>query len=835
MLHRHESTMKVEPGARLGPYEILAPLGAGGMGEVWRARDTRLDREVALKFLPETFVDDPERHARFEREAKVLASLNHPNIATLYGLDHLDGRHALAMELVEGDGLDERTARGRVPVAEALPIALQIAEALEAAHEKGIVHRDLKPANVKVRPDGTVKVLDFGLAKAWEEEVQPGGPAHSPTVTGVYTKGEVILGTVAYMSPEQARGLSVDKRADIWAFGVVLWEMLVGRPLFAADTVSDTIAAVLMTEINLAGLPGSTPDAIRSLLRRCLERNPKNRLRDIGEARVALRDVIGVEGPPPGSSVGHSAPHAPTSPPASQRSQRTRWRLAGMVAFAGAIALAGAILVLRAAGWPRALFGTPSAGPIRSLAVLPLENLSGDPGQGYFADGMTEALINNLAQIGALSVISRTTVMQLKGTHMSLPEIAKRLNGVDAVIEGSVQRAGKHVRISVQLVRAATDTPLWAKDYDSELNDVLSLQGEVARAIAEQVRAELTPRERKRLAAAPSVDPEAYDLFLRGRAHSRHENREDNDEAIALLEQAVAADPLFAAAHAELARAYGVRLFFFKPNDPELEKKSQLEVETALRLDPESSDAHLARGVLLWDAGYRFPHAEAIRELRRAIELNPSSDEAHHQLGLVYLHVGLLDRALREVQEAIRLNPDNALAPYRLGCVRLYMGDFKGAWALFSKIPFNFNPVLLNYVDAWTLFDLGRKAEARARTDEYERAYPRDVGGLNASMQAILAADAGDATGAEVKIRAAVDHGTGYRHFHHTEYNVAVAYALLGKPKEALRWLQAAADDGLPCYPLFETDPNLDRIRRDPGFVAFLAGQKQQWEAFGRL
>jgi TolB-like protein len=826
--------MALEAGCRLGPYEILSPLGAGGMGVVWRSRDTRLGRDVALKFLPEGFADDPERHARFEREAKVLASLNHPNIAVLYGLEHLDEQHALAMELVEGEGLNDRIARGPIPVEEALPVARQIAEALEAAHEKGIVHRDLKPANVKVRPDGTVKVLDFGLAKTWGEQAEDPDPAHSPTVTGVYTRAGVILGTVAYMSPEQARGQVVDKRADIWAFGVVLWEMLVGRPLFSAGTVSDTLAAVLKTEIDFASLPEATPDGIRGLLRRCLERNPKDRLRDIGEARVALAHVGGVDVGMHGAAAVHAAP-ATSAPPPAARSPHDRRRLGGVLAVAGAIVLVGVVLGVRAARWPAALFSSPSVGPIRSLAVLPLENLSGDPGQEYFADGMTEALINTLAQIGALSVISRTTVMQFKGTHMLLPEIAKRLNDVDAVIEGSVQRSGKHVRVSVRLVRAATDTPLWAKDYDSELTDVLSLQGEVARAIAEQVRVELTPGERRRLAAAPSVNPEAYDLYLRGKAHSRHENREDNDEATALLERAIAADPSFAAAHAELARAYAIRHFFFFPNDAELEKKSRAEVETALRLDPESSDAHLARGVLLWDPSYHFPHAEAIRELRRAIELNPSSDEAHHQLALVYLHVGLLDQALQEVQEAIRLNPDNTLAPYRLGCVRLYKGEYQQAWDLFSKIPLNYNPVLLNYVSAWTLFDLGRKAEAKARTDEYERAYPRDVGGLNASLQAMFAADAGDAATAEAKIRAAVEHGKGYRHFHHTEYNVAVAYAMLGRPTEALHWLQAAADDGLPCYPLFESDPNLDRIRRDPGFVAFLAQQKQQWEAFKRL
>jgi eukaryotic-like serine/threonine-protein kinase len=233
-----------QPGSRLGPYEIVAPLGAGGMGEVWRARDTRLGREVALKFLPEGFVDDPERHARFEREAKLLASLNHPHIATLYGLEHLDGQHALAMELVDGEGLDTRIERGAIPLEEAIPIALQVADALEAAHEKGIVHRDLKPANVKVRPDGTVKVLDFGLAKAWDAQVSSSDLAFSPTITGHHTRAGVILGTAAYMSPEQARGKAVDKRSDIWGFAVLLWEMLTGERLFPGETVSDTLVAV---------------------------------------------------------------------------------------------------------------------------------------------------------------------------------------------------------------------------------------------------------------------------------------------------------------------------------------------------------------------------------------------------------------------------------------------------------------------------------------------------------------------------------------------------------------------------------------------------------------
>jgi serine/threonine-protein kinase len=287
-------------GATLAHYRITAELGAGGMGEVWKAEDTKLGREVALKVLPEEFAKDPDRMARFEREAKVLASLNHPNIATLYGLESVDsGKETetgtgqtifLAMELVGGEDLSERIARGAIPVDEAIPIALQIAEALETAHEQGIVHRDLKPANIKITDDGTVKVLDFGLAKAWESEAGDVSSSFSPTLTQHATLEGVILGTAAYMSPEQARGKRVDRRADIWAFGVVLWEMLTGQKLFERETVSDVIAAILTVELDLDELPPDTPGHVRNLLGRCLRRDPKTRKRDMGDVRIALTE-----------------------------------------------------------------------------------------------------------------------------------------------------------------------------------------------------------------------------------------------------------------------------------------------------------------------------------------------------------------------------------------------------------------------------------------------------------------------------------------------------------------------------------------------------------------
>ncbi len=322
--------MTLDAGSRLGPYQVTAKLGEGGMGEVWRASDSKLGRDVALKVLPDDFTDDPERLARFEREARVLASLNHPNIATLYGLEHLDGQHALVMELVEGEGLDELIARGPVPIEESIPIALQITEALEAAHEAGIVHRDLKPANIRIRPDGTVKVLDFGLAKAWESEGLSGSVSLSPTITQHHTRAGVLLGTAAYMAPEQARGKPVDKRADIWAFGVVLFEMLAGRALFEGEMVTDVLASVLRQETDWSRLPAATPATLRRLLNRCLDRNPRRRLQSIGEARVQLEDVLA----DPAASIPDPAP----GPAASLGSPRNLvlWLLAAALAGAGA-------------------------------------------------------------------------------------------------------------------------------------------------------------------------------------------------------------------------------------------------------------------------------------------------------------------------------------------------------------------------------------------------------------------------------------------------------------------------------------------------------------------
>ncbi|MDP9195040.1 MAG: protein kinase [Acidobacteriota bacterium] len=365
--------MSLQSGTRIGPYEILVPIGAGGMGEVFRARDAKLNRDVAIKVLPASFAHDKERVARFRREAQVVASLNHPNIAAIYGLEESNGVIGLALELVEGQDIAQRLTRGAIPIDEAVEIARQIAEGLEAAHERGIVHRDLKPANVKVTPDGTVKILDFGLAKAFEDDPTSSDSAlaNSPTMARPMTNDGMILGTAAYMSPEQARGKAVDKRADIWSFGVVLFEMLTGKRLFRGETVSDTLAAVLRENVDLSALPAGTPIVVKRLLGRCLERDAKRRLRDIGEARLALSEPV--------SESSHESPDPSSKVMAPRRSRGVSITLLAIVALLSAVA-GGQF-------WTR-LRPAPSQAVVRmSIALAPGQVLSGAGGPAISRDG----------------------------------------------------------------------------------------------------------------------------------------------------------------------------------------------------------------------------------------------------------------------------------------------------------------------------------------------------------------------------------------------------------------------------------------------------------------
>ncbi len=460
-----------------------------------------------------------------------------------------------------------------------------------------------------------------------------------------------------------------------------------------------------------------------------------------------------------------------------------------------------------------------SLGPatVQSIAVMPLENLSGDDAPEYFAVSLTEALIGELARIRKLRVIS--------GSALAAGEVQ-----VGALVEGSVTRSGGRVRIDVRVVHPETLRRLWSQTYDRDVREILALQREVANAIAAEVRAE-TPREQMQIGSTRAVNPEAYDQYLRGRFYSQRQNKDDTETAISSLERAVAIDPNFASAYAELAQAYVWKLFLFAPDERQCEENAFVAVEKALALDPDLAVAHLARGRLLWTPANHFPHEKAIREYRRALALNPNLDEARNQLALVYCHIGYFEQAFQESREAVLTNPNNNLAVYRTAQTLAFLGEYDKALSVLLSIPQEANPALIGYQTAWVQFNLGKKAEASATIEQLVRDYPEDFG-LYTSVQAVIAAAAGDERTAESKIEVALRTGKGFGHFHHTAYHIAIAFALLHKVEQAIKWLDAAARDGFPCYPLFESDANLDHLRQDPGFIQFMAKLKLHWEEY---
>ena len=527
----------------------------------------------------------------------------------------------------------------------------------------------------------------------------------------------------------------------------------------------------------------------------------------------------------------------PTEPPVDNAIQTedsdsgsTRRYVWVIPVVAAAVLIVAAVLIYRSVQRYTSDQATDSSA-VRSLAVLPLDNLSGDAQQDYFAEGMTEALITDLAKLGKLRVISRQTVMQYKGTRKPLSEIGRELN-VDALLTGSVVRAGDRVRISVQLSRTPTENSLWTQSYERDLRDVLALQSEVTRDIVGQIRIKLTPQEQLQFGSRTSVDAQAYDQYLRGKFFLNRQDRESNESAVAALESAVRIDPNFAAGYAELAQAYVWKLFLFSPDDADLAQKAYVATEHALSLDPDLASAHLARGRLLWTPANHFPHEKAIREYRRALELNPNLDEARNQLALVYNHVGLFDDAMRELERAVETNPSNSLAQFRIGETLLFQGRYEQSLTAFRGVPGEANPSLVGHQVVWALWNLGRADEAASTLDQYLAKYPEDNRGLFTSLQAVFDAAAGRYPEAEQKIRLAIEKGNGFGHFHHTAFQIACAYARMNKPKEAVEWLEKAANDGFPCYPLFENDPNLRSLKNDPAYISFMSELKGRWESF---
>ncbi|HXJ06683.1 MAG TPA: winged helix-turn-helix domain-containing protein [Candidatus Acidoferrum sp.] len=476
------------------------------------------------------------------------------------------------------------------------------------------------------------------------------------------------------------------------------------------------------------------------------------------------------------------------------------------------------------------LFGANAAVRIQSVAVLPLDNLSGDPSQEYFADGITDALTTELAQIRGVRVISRTSAMHYKGTKKALPEIAREL-GVDAVVEGSASRTRGVIHVNAQLIYVPGDSHIWAHSYEGAASGLAAMENEIASDVARKIGVETLSGSSNHLSKAAAVNPEAYDFYLRAEPYYGLQTREANDEAIRLLEKSVGIDPQFAVAYAALATAYRTRAFSIEINEPKWIEDANAAVGKALALDPNIAEDYVTRGYLLWSPANGWSVERAVSDYRHALELNPNLAEAHHQLANVYNHVGLLDKADEEIKRAIALDPLNTGIRFRVGINLLYRGKYDES-LIELRDSDKFLPPFWAFQTSFALQHLGRRREAQQTVETFLKANPLDPGGSLTVIQALLAAEAGDATLAERKIQDAVTRGRGYQHFHHVAYAAASAYALLNRHELALQYLRLAADDGFPCYPLFEHDPNLDHLRTDPGFLSFLAEQRMQWEYF---
>jgi eukaryotic-like serine/threonine-protein kinase len=621
-----KSSAPLALGTQLGAYRIETILGEGGMGVVYRALDTKLNRSVAVKLLSDDLADAASRR-RFQREAQTASSLNHPHILTVHDAGEIDGRQYLVTEFVDGGTLRDWARAEKRAWAQIVELLVGVADGLAAAHDAGILHRDIKPANILVAKNGYAKLADFGLAK-----LAAGGEGEiTRTSTEQATRPGLAIGTVAYMSPEQAAGKALDARSDIFSFGVVLYELLAGQRPFPGMNDLE-----LMQNI-IHGTPQplsvEIPVALRGVVEKALEKDPAHRYQSMRDMVVDLRRLMR----PSGETTARLAP-----------ARRTiTW------------AFVAATVVLLIAGivawkfWPRA-----GSHQIRSLAVLPLRNVSRDPDQQYFADGMTDALTTGLAQVGALSVIARTSTLRYERTQKTTPEIARELH-VDAVVEGSVQRSGDRVRITAELVDGSNDHHLWAKSYERDARDALGLQNEVAQAIAGEIQVKLTPQEQARLSPPRAVNPEAQEAYLRG---IYWQQKGDGSKSLQYLQQAVEKDSRYAAAWAALAIAYGLVNDAGLMSAKEARPKERAAATRAVELDETSAEAHMALGGVVQYNDWNWTEGE--RELRRAIELNPNLALAHAPLAENLAARGKFDEALAEFRRALQIAPFDAISNY---------------------------------------------------------------------------------------------------------------------------------------------------------------------------
>ena len=736
-------------GKKLAHYLILEPLGAGGMGEVYRARDQHLDRDVAVKVLTRGSLADPAERERFRREAHVLARLSHPGVATIFDFDTQDSVDFLVMEYVPGGTLQSRVEKGPIEIDELARLGAQIADALEDAHRGGFLHRDLKSGNVVLTASGTPKILDFGLAGLLHQ---------SQNATGLTTSGS-ILGSLPFMAPEQIRGEPGDPRTDVYALGTILYEMATAQRPFRADRPEALMFEILhQTPPSARALRAEIPPDLDRLIDSCLSKDSAHRPASAGEVARALRRV-------------RSGVRSGATPELSRD-------------------------------------------VIRSLAVLPFDNVSRDPTQEYFADGMTEALISELALVKALRVISRTSVLQYRGTSKPLPEIARELN-VDAILEGSALMVGKKVRITVKLIVARSDETLWAKRYDGDIEDVLELQGRVAETVAKEIEVQVTPKEAARLARKQHVNPEAHVEYLKGRHTAEANSPQAIELAMRHYQRALELDPNYAPAWAGMARCHKVRAGRGMAPPMEAIAQARTAAMESLRLDDTLAEGYAA---LAWVERHEYDVRSAIVHLQRAIELNPSLTLAHDELGSLYYCTERHSEAQESMLKALSLDPLSMIIHTAVGDAYFYAREYERSLVYYRKAV-DLDP---RFDGAHT--DLARTLEFLGRFDESRKQYEegrRLSGGVAGPSFGLAHLDAsmGNIEGARKQLQELIA-ARSKRVV--SAWGIAALHASLGDVDEAFRWLDTAVEERATGLIFLRVHPRLDSIRKDPRYESLL-------------
>jgi len=812
-------------GQQIGRYRVLSLLGTGGMGEVYLAQDSRLGRKVALKLLPASFTNDQERVRRFEQEARAASSLNHPNICVIHEVGETDdGRHYITMEYIDGVTLRQRMTNLQMRLAEALDIAIQVASGLSAAHQAGIVHRDVKPENIMLRTDSYIKVLDFGLAKLTERR-QISADTESPAIATVKTDAGVVMGTASYMAPEQARGLEVDARTDIWSLGAALYEMVAGRAPFEGATTSDVIVSILEREpLPLEHHRSGVPTELQKIVSKALSKNREDRYQTVEELVIDLKSLKReLEYGSRNETADGLAKR--TSRQVSRLLSSAEYLISGIKQHQKAVGLAAATLIIAIAAGAYSYFNKSSKA-IDSLAALPFVNVGADPNTEYLSDGITESLINSLSQLPDIKVISFSSVSRYRGQQID-PKAVGHALGVRALLVGKVMQRGDDLIVSAELVDTRDNRHIWGEQYNRKLSGLIALQKEISREISDKLRLRLSGEQKELLTKRHTESAEANQLYLMGRHHLNRWTPEGWRKGIEHFQQAIEKDPGYALAYVGVATAYNALGFFDVMLPREARPKAEEAAVKALEIDDTLGEAHAALGAVKYL--YDWDWAAAERELKRAIELNPN-DALAHNVYAHYLHsMGRADEGLAEMKRANELDPLSIRIIYGLGD----MLAFAHAHRQYDQAIEQFRKAIDLAPTPWILsaayWHLGAVYEKKGLYAEAVAEYQK---GMNLDGESDLAAalEQGYKTSGFIEAKRAVSRKRLQKMIEASKRErvpplpFAFIYADLGEKEQAFEWLEKAYEErsGALVHLGDGTACTCDALRSDPRFADLL-------------